>query len=303
MSTDSGLPRPVTELEGGRSRTGSIARGVVGSIVRQATGRKARAVPSRLVRATGVTQDRNRLVRYAKVCGFPVRETVPATWIHVLTFPLHMELLSGPDAPFPLAGLVHVTNTMTLNRAVGVDEALTLTVQYGTPREHRRGVLIDLIGEAVVDHEPVWSGVSSYLVRKATLPDLAPQFVPGGVDLPSDFPDVPSETVWTLAGDLGRRYAAVSGDANPIHLSRVTARPFGFPRAIIHGMWTHARILAALENRLGAAYRMDIRFVKPILLPGTAHFGADPVGDGFDAVVRNASGQKVHAVARATPQG
>lgn len=303
MSTDSGSPRQITELDGGRSRTGSLARGVVGSLVRQATGRKARTVPSRLVRATGVSQDRGRFVRYAKVCGFPVRETVPATWIHVLTFPLHLDLLSGPDAPFPLAGLVHVTNTMSIARAVRVDESLTLTVRYGTPREHRRGVLIDLIGEAVVDHETVWAGVSSYLVRKATLPDLAPQFVPGGVDLPSDLPDVPAETLWTLPGDLGRRYAAVSGDANPIHLSRVTARPFGFPRAIIHGMWTHARILAALENRLGDSYRMNVRFVKPIFLPGSAHFGADPVGEGYDAVVRDPTGQKVHAVARATPQG
>ena len=73
---------------------------------------------------------------------------------------------------------------------------------------------------------------------------------------------------WRLGGDLGRRYAAVSGDRNPIHLHALTAKPFGFPRAIAHGMWTKARCLAALEGRLPDAFSVDVRFRKPILLPG-----------------------------------
>ena len=74
------------------------------------------------------------------------------------------------------------------------------------------------------------------------------------------------------ADDLGRRYAAVSGDHNPIHLHDLAAKPFGFPRAIAHGMWTKARCLAAL--RLPDAFTVDVRFSKPILLPSTVTFGS-----------------------------
>ena len=56
--------------------------------------------------------------------------------------------------------------------------------------------------------------------------------------------------MWRLPADLGRRYAAVSGDHNPIHLYPLTAKAFGFPRQIAHGMWTKARCVAAMENRL-----------------------------------------------------
>jgi acyl dehydratase len=63
-----------------------------------------------------------------------------------------------------------------------------------------------------------------------------------------------------------RGYARLSGDWNPIHLSRLTAAPFGFPRPVLHG--------SALEGwvawRLGAAAtvrQLEIRFRRPVLLP------------------------------------
>ena len=54
-------------------------------------------------------------------------------------------------------------------------------------------------------------------------------------------------TRWKAPADIGRQYAKVSGDYNPIHLSAVSAKLFGFPTAIAHGLWNKARTLAALE--------------------------------------------------------
>jgi acyl dehydratase len=110
--------------------------------------------------------------------------------------------------------------------------------------------------------------------------------------------DVQADAVWRLPANLGRRYASVSGDMNPIHTSAIGGKAFGFPRAIIHGMWTHARVLAALEPRLTDSYRMDVRFTKPILLPSSVRFGARNEGDHWTAVVRPRSGEKTHLVAR-----
>jgi acyl dehydratase len=93
---------------------------------------------------------------------------------------------------------------------------------------------------------------------------------------------VPGRVTWRLGGDVGRRYAAVSGDHNPIHLYPLTAKAFGFRRQIAHGMWSLARCVAALENRLPDAVTVHAAFRKPILLPSTVAFGQDPVNDGPD---------------------
>lgn len=108
---------------------------------------------------------------------------------------------------------------------------------------------------------------------------------------------------WKLEGDLGRRYAAVSGDRNPIHLHALTAKPLGFPRAIAHGMWTKARCLAALESRLPDAFSVDVRFRKPILLPGRVEFASSTQGEQIDFAVRDAKRGTPHLDGQVGPLG
>jgi acyl dehydratase len=88
--------------------------------------------------------------------------------------------------------------------------------------------------------------------------------------------DLPASATWKLPSDLGRRYGSVSGDLNPIHVHSLTARLFGFPSAIAHGMWTKARCLAALDVRLPDAFTVEVAFRKPILLPATVQFAESP---------------------------
>src|SRR5206468_5241207 len=97
-----------------------------------------------------------------------------------------------------------------------------------------------------------------------------------------------------IPGDQGRRYAAVSGDRNPIHLHALTARAFGFPSAIAHGMWLKARTLASLEGRLPDAYTADVAFKLPVPLPSTVAIGAVPAEGGWDLDVRAARSGKPH---------
>jgi acyl dehydratase len=80
---------------------------------------------------------------------------------------------------------------------------------------------------------------------------------------------------WKLKRNAGRRYAAVSGDWNPIHLSALTARIFGFRAAILHGycieaMVEHALIERLLEGDASALKRVEIAFRAPIGLPARA---------------------------------
>lgn len=231
----------------------------------------------------------SQLAAYCAETGFALRDAMPATWLHVLTFPLQMEVMAADDFPFPLAGLVHVTNEMTLHRPMMVDEPLRILVRAENLRPHAKGATFDMVGEIHAADELVWRGVSVYLASGAKVSGEAP--APVRLQAPSAAPS----QEWRLGADQGRRYAAVSGDSNPIHLNPLTARLFGFPRPIIHGMWTHARAVAALGGGLPDAYTVRVQFAKPILLPGKVRFAAAQDDGGWRFAVVNREG-KPHLV-------
>jgi acyl dehydratase len=132
----------------------------------------------------------------------------------------------------------------------------------------------------------VWREHSTFLRRgKAGPEQVHAADAEGPVPLPAD---APAAAEWSLGGDLGRRYAAVSGDRNPIHMHSLTAKPLGFPAAIAHGMWTKARALGALEPRLPDAFEVDVRFRRPILLPAKVELATSDQADGeeIDFTVR-----------------
>ncbi|WP_430866721.1 MaoC/PaaZ C-terminal domain-containing protein [Demequina aurantiaca] len=251
-----------------------------------------RTTTARIPEQVAVLEDQHqplpRLAQYNRVCGFTLRDSVPPTWIHVLTFPLHVHLLGAPESSIRLVGAVHVSNSMTLHRPVGVGERLQLRVHVENLRAHKRGALIDLVGEARVDGETVWDGSSTYLATGMAAPGEPEQ-----AERPA-FEPVTPQAKWRLPTDLGRRYREVSHDPNPIHTSRVAARAFGFARPLIHGMWTHARALAALEGRVAGSYSTSVNFLRPIMLPGTVGFSAIPTTDGYQAAVTSRDGAKAH---------
>jgi hypothetical protein len=249
---------------------------VTGLYLRAALGllpfRRPAALPDRTLVRRGVTVDRAHLARYDRVCGFRLGDAVPATYPHVLAFPLAMRLMSGPDFPFPAVGLVHVANRITLRRAVPAHEQLDLSVHATDLRPHDRGRQFDVVAAASVDGEEVWRGVSTYLSKAGS----------GSGGSARSWTPPPPSAVWRVPARVGTDYAGVSGDHNPIHTSRVGARVFGFARPIAHGMWTKARCLAQLEGRLPAAYTVDVAFKLPILLPARVSFHATATGAGWE---------------------
>lgn len=257
------------------------------------------ALPARTIVVPDLAQDAARLAAYDRICGFGLTDAVPPTWLHVLTFPLQVALMAEPDFPLALAGLVHTANEMTLHRPVLVGERLRLTTWSDSLADHRLGHTVDLVGEVHVGDEPVWSGRSTYLARgrDGGSAGASGEGSPKASELP------PTAQVWRLPADLGRRYARVSGDANPIHLSALGARAFGFRRPIAHGMWTHARALAALGGRLPAAYGVRVRFTKPIPLPGSVAYGVARTASGWGFAVTTRDGARPHLLGEVLAEG
>jgi acyl dehydratase len=270
-------------------------------VVNQLPGvRKTGGDPSLLHEVRTATVTRERVRAYAAVCGFPVKDTVPLTFPHVLAFPLHMAVMTSPQFPFPAIGTVHLANAVAAHRPIAIGETLQLEVRASVLRPHPKGTAVDFVATADVDGETVWESTSTYLRRGK--PDAVVSTSSTDDTRSTDgMPVVPGRVTWRLAGDVGRRYAAVSGDHNPIHLYPLTAKALGFPRQIAHGMWSLARCVAALENRLPDAVTVEAEFKKPILLPGTVAFGQDPVGDGIAFALTSPKSGAPHVVGRTRP--
>ena len=256
--------------------------------------RSGDTLPELTLTRNDVPVDPGHVAEYSEVCGFGVRDTVPITYPHMLAFPLHMAIMTDGAFPFPAIGTVHLENAITQHRPISADETLTVTAWPQGLRPHRKGQVFDMVTEVSSGGDLVWQERCTYLRRGR-----------GNSDAPGSdgtFEDVaPSGTEWDLPGDLGRRYAAVSGDRNPIHLYGVTAKAFGFPRQIAHGMWSKARCLAALEGRLPDAVTVEVAFRKPILLPGTVAFGSRGNGEGWAFSLSSAKSGATHLLGTATP--
>jgi acyl dehydratase len=265
-------------------------------------------IPDLDLRLEGVGAEPADVSAYGKVCGFALRDSLPVTYLHVLAFPLHMAVMADGAFPFGAVGLVHVENRIEQHRPVGIGEELTIRVRPTKLAPHPKGQTFSLLTEVTAGDELVWESVSTMLRRGKGDASAVVSGKRGEVPIArgeSGFEalsaDAPASAEWKLSGGLGRSYASVSGDRNPIHLHSLTAKPLGFPGAIAHGMWTKARCLAALDSRLPGAFAVDVRFRKPILLPARVEFASATEGDEIAFAVRDAKRQTPHLDGRVTP--
>jgi acyl dehydratase len=260
-------------------------------------------IPSLELKSEAAPADLDALAKYAHVCGFTLRGSVPATWPHMAAFDLHMRILTSGSFPFGPMGLVHIANEITQHRPIEPGEPLQVSARATGLVSHPKGKAFSLLSEARVGDELVWEERSTMLRRggggggsnpagggaakananggEANAEKTGERANPdpdGGHAKPGGVP--PVAAWWKLPSDLGARYAAVSGDRNPIHMHSLSAKPFGFPGAIAHGMWTKARCLAAVESLLPDSFTVKVRFGKPIVLPNRVGFTTQVNGEG-----------------------
>lgn len=209
-----------------------------------------------------VEVDPKHLARYRQVCASADSPYLPPVYPHVLAFALQMQLLTDRRFPFPLLGLVHLENRIRVLRPLGGLGPFQISVQVTDLQPHDKGATFSLITRLEDQLGLLWEGDSRILCRALRLDGQAPA---RAEQPPLELTPLAD---WAAPADAGRRYARVAGDYNPIHLYAVTARLFGFPRAIAHGLWNKARSLAALHDHLPqAGYEVEVRFQKPVLLP------------------------------------
>ncbi|SEQ61068.1 MaoC like domain-containing protein [Solimonas aquatica] len=248
-------------------------------------------LPQLSVQVRDVAVSATQLAEYREVCGFAAGEQLPITFPHVMAAGLHMHLMVQRQFPLPLLGLVHLRNHISQRRGLGADERFDFDVRLGESRQVRQGLEFDVLSEVSVAGELVWQETMTILHRMPGPKGPAPRSTPPPARL-AEYLSVDAPA------DLGRRYARVGKDFNPIHLTPWSAKLFGFKRHIAHGMWTMAHCAALLEGQLPAPPReLETQFRQPLFLPGRAALkysrAADPAqGIEFSLLARNSD--KVH---------
>ncbi|MDT5140000.1 MAG: hypothetical protein QOD58_4262 [Mycobacterium sp.] len=240
--------------------------------------------------------DHTNVAAYAAVTGLQYGNNVPLTYPFALTFPSIMSLVSGFDFPFSAMGSVHTENRITQHRPIAVTDTVSVHVHAENLREHRKGLLVDLLTDVSVGNELAWHQVTTFLHQQRT--SLSDEPKPP----PKKEPKLPPpSTVLRISPSQIRRYAVVGGDLNPIHTSGVAAKLFGFPTSIAHGMFSAAAVLANIEAKFPKAVEYSVRFGKPLLLPATAGLYIDETGDGWELSLRNISKGYPHLTGTVKP--
>lgn len=249
-------------------------------------------IPPIEARIRQLTSQPAALSNYREVCGFSDSDKLPVSYPHVLAFPLHLKVMTHEKFPLKLLGLVHIRNSITQYKAIGEDEAMDIQVYVDGHRDVEKGLEFDLVTR-VFDGtgELRWESTSTMLSRGRSKAS-------GGKKQSKDSQPAPEfgrYASWAVPSNIGRRYARQAGDINPIHLSMLSARLFGFPKAIAHGMWLLARTAAALQKELPEnGFRYDVAFKLPVLLPNWVLLKYGLSDQGVQLALLNENGKKPH---------
>jgi hypothetical protein len=231
-----------------------------------------------------------KLEAYRAICGFEASDQLPITYPQVQAAPLHMWLMLRPEFPLPLMGIVHVRNSFEILGELPADGAYDIRAQLLDGRRTHQGIEFDIQTEYLgQDGELLFRSLMTPLYR---LKSGAQPARPRAATPP---PALAEYRSFDVPADIGRRYAPISGDYNPIHLSALSARGLGFPRAIAHGMWSLARATALVEAARGRpAQRLSVQFRQPLFLPGKValKFQEGEAGSSFALLSRTSD--KVH---------
>ncbi|MBY0286521.1 MAG: dehydratase [Mycobacteriaceae bacterium] len=253
------------------------------------------SLPDRTLTVDDLPIDSANVAAYAAVTGLRFGDTVPLTYPFALTFPTVMSLVTGFDFPFAALGSVHIENHITQHRPIAVTDSVSVRVHAENLREHRRGLLVDIITEVNVGNETAWHQVTTFLHQQKT--SLSDEPKPPPQKQPKLGP--PNAVLRITPGQI-RHYASVGGDHNPIHTNPIAAKLFGFPTVIAHGMFSAAAVLANIEGQLPGAVKYSVRFVKPVVLPARANLYVERGTDGWELALRHAAKGDPHLLGSVT---
>lgn len=279
---------------------GAIYRGIL--LTRKPGFRPGQAWPQMRSSWPGAKADPAKVSAYQEACGLKADGNLPLLYPHVLTSPLHLGIMAHKAFPLSPLGGVHARNVVLQHRPIGIGEPLDLEARLCDARILKSGLEFDIATTVKSGSETVWQGLSTYLFRGKYGAPTEGYEPPRIADLGS----VGKTATWRVPGDMGRRYAKITGDYNPIHVSKILAKVFGFKRDLIHGMWSAAKALGETGAAIGGTpVRFDVIFKGPIWIGAQTEMKieADAAQHRFDLFCAGNDRPCINAVLRNAQPG
>ena len=219
--------------------------------------------------------DKKQIEDYKQVCSFCTGrpDIIPISYLQTLFIGLLGKFITSPFFPINPLGLIQIFQSFEQKRPVTTDEVLDLACTLSGIKKTKTGIETRFTLEATSGDKLVWQGISTFFTRhhakkKRSLKKKTEIFLKK------------KETIFVPSG-TGRKYSRVSGDYNPHHLYTVLAKIFGFKKAIAHGMWSLARVIASLDREFGIhdSVAVEAAFKLPIFMPATTALGYESKTD------------------------
>ncbi len=207
---------------------------------------------------------------YRRVCGFSENsaDVIPITYPQTLFIGLLGRFITSSFFPINPLGLIQTFQSFEQKRPIQLTENLNLTCLLSAFTIKENGIETQFLLEAHSDEEIVWTGTSIFFTRNRSGRSSSRK--------PQTDHFLPEKQIIAVPSETGRRYARVSGDYNPHHLHTFLAKPFGFKKAIAHGMWSLARVIADLDRELNlhqGPVHIQAGFKRPIFMPAVTSLG------------------------------
>ncbi len=208
-----------------------------------------RVLVGRLYTAAPILLKAERLKAFADVVGDPESPVFPVTLIKEP----FTKLFADPDFTGDFQRMVHGEQAFVFHRPLKALDLLSVRGRVLSIEDKGSGQLLNFGTKIYTEGELLVEMESRLFFRGES------KGAPGAPPPPKPAPERTFET--TSAADLPKRYAAVSGDDNPIHLDEALAKSVGFKGVILHGLCTLALVAKQLPRPLK---RLDVRFAKPV---------------------------------------
>jgi hypothetical protein len=236
-------------------------------------------LPKMKVSMTNITIDPDHLKRYINACGLKEKNTIPVLFPHVIASPLYMAMLSYRTFPFLLIGTLHLRNHIVQYRPISNNEVFDIIVELQQKRVVKQGLEFDFTIELNKKGEVLWESVSTMMKKGKFGTDYTELPL---TDLMEPVPDDAAYRELYIPKNMGKKFARITSDYNPIHLSALAARLFGFKRDIVHGMWASAQALGVLpEDSEKLPIRVDLAFKGPIFLDSPSKLMLKKIRRGY----------------------
>lgn len=206
-----------------------------------------------------VQVNERNLKNYCDVCQIAMSNELPILYPHVLSGVLHLHILTHEKFPFGLLGAIHKYNTVKKLAALPKNAFYDIKAWLGEAKYHSKGIEFELHTQMSANGKVVWEETSYYYKRKRfpNLPKL------NKVSFVSEQEPTCELAKWHMDKWAGKKYAAICKDFNPIHISSLLAKAFGFKKDLAHGFCSAAQALGKLDEETMLNKTIKIYFKGP----------------------------------------